>query len=71
MTIQTLICKPNANEVRFDMVIRRFQIGGYITLHKKSNKRVMAGTIIGETKREGQRKAKRQTARKNKNKGES
>jgi hypothetical protein len=59
MTIQTSICKLNANEVRFDMVIRRFQIGGYTTLHKKSNKRLMVGTIIGETKREGQKKAKK------------
>jgi hypothetical protein len=69
MTIQTLICKPNANEVRFDMVIRTFQIGGYTTLHKKFNKRLMAGAIIGETKREGQRKAKRQTACRNQKKG--
>jgi hypothetical protein len=31
----------------------------------------MAKTIIGETKREGQRKAKKCIARKNKKKGES
>jgi hypothetical protein len=29
---------------------------------QKSNKRSMGGTIAGETKREGQRKAKRYTA---------
>jgi hypothetical protein len=58
MTIQTSICKPTANEVRFDMVICRFQIGGYTTLHK-SNKRLMVGTIVGETKRKGQKKAKK------------
>jgi hypothetical protein len=31
----------------------------------------MAGTITGETKREGQRKAKNGTASKNQNKGEN
>jgi hypothetical protein len=30
----------------------------YIVTHSKSNKRWMVGTIIGETKRAGQRKAK-------------
>jgi hypothetical protein len=54
MTIQTLICKPIANEVRFDMVICRSQIGGYTTFHKKSNKRLVARTITRKTKREGQ-----------------
>jgi hypothetical protein len=39
---------------------------------QKSNSRLMAGTITGETKREGQRKAKRHTALKSKKKeGES
>jgi hypothetical protein len=32
---------------------------------QKSNKRSMVRTIAGDTKREGQRKAKRQTAHKN------
>jgi hypothetical protein len=36
---------------------------------QKSNKRSMAGTIKGETKREGQRKAKRHTAHKIQKKG--
>ncbi len=43
----------------------------YGTLSPKTNKRLMVGTIIGETKREGQRKAKRCTSRKNQKKGES
>jgi hypothetical protein len=43
----------------------------YGTLSPKSNKRLMVGTIIGETKREGQRKAKRCTSRKNQKKGEN
>jgi hypothetical protein len=37
----------------------------------KSNKRSMAETILGETKREGQRKAKRQIAHKNQKKGKN
>jgi len=37
----------------------------YGTLSQKSSRRSMAGTIIGETKREGQRKAKRCTTCKN------
>jgi hypothetical protein len=44
------------------------------TKSQKSNKRLMTKTILGETKREGQRKAKRCTIRKNrkeKEKGES
>jgi hypothetical protein len=36
---------------------------------QKTNKRLMAGTITRETKREGQKKAKRQTTRKNQKKG--
>jgi hypothetical protein len=32
---------------------------------------MMAGTVIGETKREGQRKAKKHTAHMNQEKGES
>jgi len=35
---------------------------------QKTNKRSMAKTIIGETKREGQRKAKRRTTHKNQKK---
>jgi hypothetical protein len=35
---------------------------------QKSNKRLMVETIIGETKREGQRKAKRRTVCKNQKK---
>ncbi len=38
---------------------------------QKSNKRSMARTITGETKREGQTKAKRHTAHRNEKKGES
>jgi hypothetical protein len=41
----------------------------YATVSQKSNKRSMVGTIVGETKREGQRKAKRCTCHKNKIKG--
>jgi hypothetical protein len=37
-------------------------------LHNKSNKRSMVITIIGETKREGQRKAKRCTTHRNQKK---
>jgi hypothetical protein len=43
----------------------------YGTLSPKSNKRSMVGTIVGETKREDQRKAKRCTSHKNQKKGES
>jgi hypothetical protein len=38
---------------------------------QKSNKRSMVGTITGDEKREGQRKAKRPTAHTNQKKGES
>jgi len=38
----------------------------YATLSQKSNKRSMVGTILEETKKEGQRKAKRCTGYKNK-----
>jgi hypothetical protein len=38
---------------------------------QKSNKRLMARTITGETKREGQRKAKGCTTHWNQKKGES
>jgi hypothetical protein len=38
---------------------------------EKSNKRLMAGTIPGETKRETQRKAKRSTASRAQKEGES
>jgi hypothetical protein len=38
---------------------------------QKSNKRLMAGTIKGRQTREGQRKAKRHTSRKELKEGES
>jgi hypothetical protein len=41
------------------------------SVSQKSNKRLMAETIKGETKREGQRKAQRHVARRIQKKGES
>jgi len=45
--------------------IKELQLGNYFVLTQKFNKRSMVRTITGETKREGQRKAKRHTSHRN------
>ncbi len=55
----------NAQDNVHDLTMQTAKTITYTNHHKKTNKRSMAGTITGETKREGQRKAKRRTAHRN------
>jgi hypothetical protein len=62
--------KANWWETRWTQNIK-WHNGLKIQGEQNSNKRMMAGTIIGETKREGQRKAKRWIACRKQKKGKS